>query len=70
LTPARSLASRYLFFQDALDHTRGKINVEMPGFEYAIVRDAIEIRADQFGDLPGPKQSRTQRNVDALVAIS
>lgn len=61
---------RHLFFQDSLDHTRGKINVEMPGFEYAIVRDAIEIRADQFGDLPGPKQSRTQRNVDALVAIS
>ncbi len=61
---------RHLYFQDALDQTTGRINAELPGFEYALVRDAIEERAEKFRELPGPIQTGTQRRADALVAIA
>jgi hypothetical protein len=60
---------RFVFFQDSLDNTTGKIHGELPGFEYAVIRDAVEERADQFGDLPGPTQNAPRRRADALVAI-
>ncbi len=56
---------RHLYFQDALDQTTGRINAELPGFEYALVRDAIEERAEKFRELPGPIQTGTQRRADA-----
>jgi hypothetical protein len=61
---------RYLWFQDSLDNTSGRLSGELPGYEYMIVRDALEERADMFGDLPGPKQTGAQRRADALVAIA
>ncbi len=60
---------RFVWFQDSLDNTTGRINGELPGIEYTIIRDAVEERADQFGDLPGPVQNAAQRRADALVSI-
>ncbi len=60
---------RFVWFQDSLDNTTGRITGELPGFEYTVLRDAVEERADQFGDLPGPVQTQAQRRADALVAI-
>jgi hypothetical protein len=60
---------RSVWFQDSLDNSSGRIAGELPGFEYSILRDAVEERADQFGDLPGPTQTKAQRRADALVAI-
>jgi len=60
---------RFVWFQDSLDNTSGRLHGELPGFEYTIIRDAIEERAERFGDLPGPVQTSAQRRADALVAI-
>ncbi|MDJ0663784.1 MAG: DUF222 domain-containing protein [Acidimicrobiia bacterium] len=60
---------RFVWFQDALDNTTGRLHGELPGFEYSIIRDAVEERAERFGDLPGPTQTKSQRRADALVAI-
>ena len=60
---------RMVWFQDSLDNTSGKIHAELPGFEYMVVRDAVEERADQYGDLPGPTQTKQQRRADAIVSI-
>ena len=60
---------RSVWFQDSLDNTTGRISGELPGYEYTIVRDSVEDRADQFGDLPGPTQTKQQRRADALVSI-
>jgi len=60
---------RTVWFQDSLDNSSGRITGELPGLEYGIVRDAVEERASQFGDLPGPVQTKEQRRADALVSI-
>ena len=60
---------RNVYFQDSLDSSAGRIRGELPGYEYMMVRDAVEERADMFSDLPGPTQTGSQRNADALVAI-
>ncbi|MCP3994115.1 MAG: hypothetical protein GY722_03480 [bacterium] len=60
---------RSVWFQDSLDNTSGRISGELPGFEYGLVRDAVEERADQFADLPGPTQTKAQRRADALASI-
>ena len=64
-----AFVDRSVYFQDSLDMSAGRISGELPGIEYAIVRDAVEQRADQFGDLPGPVQNAPQRRADALVSI-
>ena len=67
---ASSLVDRHLYFQDSLDNTAGRLNAELPGFEYSLVRDAIlEERAETFRDLPGPIQNGTQRRA-CPVAIA
>ncbi|MDJ0952498.1 MAG: DUF222 domain-containing protein [Acidimicrobiia bacterium] len=63
------VVDRFICFQDSLDNSSGRIAGELPGFEYVVIRDAVEERADQFGDLPGPVQTRAQRRADALVSI-
>ncbi len=60
---------RNVYFQDSIDNSAGRIHGELPGFEYTVVRDAVEERADMFSDLPGPTQTGAQRNADALVSI-
>ena len=44
--------------------------MSLPGFEFGILEAALSERADQFGDLPGPRQARSQRMADALVSIA
>jgi hypothetical protein len=61
---------RYLWLQDSLDGTRGRLHGELPGFEFSIFTKAIEERADMYGDLPGPRTAKRQRLADALVSIA
>jgi len=61
---------RYLATQTSLDGTAGRFWGQLPGFDLQILEAAIDRRADQFRDLPGPSAAAGARRADALVSIA
>jgi hypothetical protein len=61
---------RRVTLQPSLDGSQGRAYVCLPGMEFTIFEDAVTQRADEFNDLPGPRQARSQRMADALVSIA
>ena len=61
---------RFCATQATLDGTAGRFWGQLPGFELAILQDALDQRADMFRDLPGPSSAAAARRADALVSIA
>ncbi len=61
---------RHLVTQTSLDGREGRGWFRLPGFELSILEKAIDERADQFRDLPGPSSPAQARRADALVSIA
>ena len=66
-----TFGDRYLSLQLTLDNSRWKLWEELPGFEGAVVEQALQRRADSFPALPdGTRPAPRQQAADALVAMA
>jgi hypothetical protein len=61
---------RFVATQSSLDGGTGRFWGQLPGFEFTILQDALDRRADQFRDLPGPASPAGARRADALVSLA
>jgi len=63
-------SDRHLATQVSLDGSAGRFWGELPAFEFRIFEKAVDTRADQFRDLPGPASPASARRADALVSLA
>ncbi len=66
----KTFIDRFVATQSSLDGGTGRFWGQLPGFEFTILQEALDARADQFRDLPGPASPAAARRADALVSMA